>query len=250
MVRLGIVATELTSVGEDSHLDALCEISRSERHVRWFELSLVLLISFGGSFLSSLYLMQTGKAGLTLLFPYRWTRGLIQEIPCLLLLAYVLSRRRRSVRDLGLRWSVRDVAVGLGLTIVSYLAYAIGSFLVYLVHHAFFPPGTSGISAADVTSHLSALTIPFTLINPFFEELIVRAFLMSEVKDLTGSWTLAAALSVALQWSYHLYYGWDGAFSVAFIFLAFSIYYAQTRKATPLVVAHGMLDLWALFWWK
>src|SRR5579872_7172075 len=129
MVRLGIVATELTSVGEDSHLDALCEISRSERHVRWFELSLVLLISFGGSFLSSLYLMQTGKAGLTLLFPYRWTRGLIQEIPCLLLLAYVLSRRRRSVRDLGLRWSVRDVAVGLGLTIVSYLAYAIGSFL-------------------------------------------------------------------------------------------------------------------------
>src|SRR5438045_123443 len=37
------------------------------------------------------------------------------------------------------------------------------------------------------------------LINPFFEELIVRAYLMTEVKFLTGSATLSIAASVGLQ---------------------------------------------------
>jgi len=125
----------------------------------------------------------------------------------------------------------------------------VGGFIIFSVHHAFFPLGTSGVTAADLSTH-SVLAIPFALINPFFEELIVRAYLMTEVKSLTGSWTVATALSVIIQWSYHLYYGWDGSLSIAFTFLVFSIYFARTRKATPLIVAHGLLDLWALAYWR
>ncbi len=249
VVRLGIVSTELKCVSEDAPAGAL-PMTASDKRLRWFELALVLVIAFGGSFLSSLYLMKAGKAALPMVSEFRWARGFVQEIPCLFLLWYVLSRRRRNFRDIGLRWSVRDVGVGLGLTLVSYLAYIVGGFIVYFVHHAFFPPGANGVSAADLSSHSSLLAIPFVLINPFFEELIVRAYLMTEVKALTGSWFLASISSVAIQWSYHLYYGWDGSFSIAFTFLAFSIYFARTQKATPLVVAHGMLDIWALLWWK
>lgn len=241
---------ELTSLGDDVRLEASSPHLSAENRVRWFELSLVLIISFGGSFLSSLYLMKAGKSGLPMLSDFRWARGFVQEIPCLLLLWYVLSRRRRSFREIGLRWSVRDIATGLGLTVVSYVAYIAGSFIVYLVHRAFFPPGTNGISAADMRSHSLTLAVPFAMLNPFFEELIVRAYLMSEVMDLTGSRLLAVVLSVAVQWSYHLYYGWDGSISIAFTFLAFSLYYARTRKATPLVIAHGALDVWAVLWWK
>jgi len=247
---LEIVSTELTSIGEDARVEVLTANSPSEKRVRWFELSLVLVISFGGSFLSSLYLMKAGKAGLSMVSEFRWARGFVQEIPCLLLLGYVLSRRRRSFRDIGLRWSFRDIGIGVGLAIVSYLTYMVGAFIVYMVHRAFFPPGSNGISAADMSSHSLAFALPFALINPFFEELIVRAFLMSEIKDLTGSWILAAISSVTVQGSYHLYYGWDGAFSIAFSFLVFSIYFARTRKATPLVVAHGMLDILAVLWWR
>jgi membrane protease YdiL (CAAX protease family) len=118
------------------------------------------------------------------------------------------------------------------------------------MHRAFFPAGTSGVTAADLSSHSLLLAVPFALINPFFEELIVRAYLMTEVKALTGSWFLASLSSVAIQWSYHLYYGWDVSLSMAFTFLTFSIYFARTQKATPIVVAHGLLDIWALMWWK
>jgi membrane protease YdiL (CAAX protease family) len=80
-------------------------------------------------------------------------------------------------------------------------------------------------------------------LNPFFEELIVRAYLMTEVLDLTGSSTLAVALSVALQFAYHLSYGWAAAISLSFQFLIFALYYAFTRRALPIIVAHSLFDI-------
>ena len=248
MIGLEIVPNELNSTAEDFPVE-LQSVDTSAKSFRWFELVLVLVLAFGGSFLNSLYLMRTGKAGVPAMSGFRWARGFAQEIPCLLLLWYVLSRRRLSFRNIGLRWSVRDVVSGIGLLFVSYVVYMVGGFIIFSVHHAFFPLGTSGVTAADLSTH-SVLAIPFALINPFFEELIVRAYLMTEVKSLTGSWTVATALSVIIQWSYHLYYGWDGSLSIAFTFLVFSIYFARTRKATPLIVAHGLLDLWALAYWR
>jgi membrane protease YdiL (CAAX protease family) len=90
------------------------------------------------------------------------------------------------------------------------------------------------------------LAIPFSLLNPFFEELIVRAYLMTEVMELTGSSTLAVALSVGVQFSYHLYYGWVGAISLSFFFLVFALYYVRSSCALPVIVAHGFVDVYAL----
>ncbi len=87
------------------------------------------------------------------------------------------------------------------------------------------------------------IAIPFVLLNPFFEELIVRAYLMTELKFLTGSWAVAGIVSVLLQASYHLYYGWSRASTLVFLFVVFAIYYARKRKDTPIVVAHGVFDL-------
>jgi membrane protease YdiL (CAAX protease family) len=80
-------------------------------------------------------------------------------------------------------------------------------------------------------------------LNPFFEELIVRAYLMTEVLDLTGSSSLAVALSVAVQFSYHLHYGWVEAISLSFQFLVFALYYALSRRALPVIVAHSLFDI-------
>jgi membrane protease YdiL (CAAX protease family) len=83
-------------------------------------------------------------------------------------------------------------------------------------------------------------------LNAFFEELIVRAYLMMEIKELTGSTVLAVMSSVVVQASYHLYYGWMGALSVAFMFLTLAIYFARSRQALPIVIAHEIFDLYAL----
>jgi len=176
----------------------------------------------------------------------RWTIGIVQEITALLLLGYVLSRRGLSLTNLGFRWAVRDAGIGLLLAGLSYAAYVTGSMLVHLVHYSMCGSLATGPTANDFFAHPSVVMIPFSLLNPFFEELIVRAYLMTEVVQLTGSSALAVFLSVAVQFSYHLYYGWAGAISLAFLFLTLALYYARARRALPVIVAHGFFDIYAL----
>lgn len=214
--------------------------------LRWFELCLVMAITFGGALFSSLDLLQNGQNALAHEQSFRWLYGLLREITCLALLGYVLWRRKLRFRDLGLRWSMRDLGMGVVVAIIAYITYAFGYALVHFVHRAVLTHATGGVTAREMFTHLSVATIVAFLVNPFVEELIVRAYLMTEIGELTGSWTLAAAVSVAVQTSYHLYYGWVTALSLGFQFAVFAIYYARSRRATPIVVAHGIFDMLGL----
>jgi membrane protease YdiL (CAAX protease family) len=84
------------------------------------------------------------------------------------------------------------------------------------------------------------------VISPVFEEMIVRAYLMSETIALTGSSALAILASVLLQTSYHLYQGLPYALSAGIIFLIFSVYYARTQRIVPVILAHLIWDISAL----
>lgn len=95
----------------------------------------------------------------------------------------------------------------------------------------------------DVVGHPTLAIVPLMLINPLFEELIVRAYLMTAVKELTGSSTLAVGLSTFIQFVYHLYYGWVTAIALGVQFLFLSIYFAVFGRATALVVAHEIYDI-------
>jgi membrane protease YdiL (CAAX protease family) len=96
--------------------------------------------------------------------------------------------------------------------------------------------------------------IPFVLLNCFVEEAIVRAYLMTELSELTGSMVLAGVVSVAIQVSYHTYQGWLPATGHIATFAVFSFYYARKRKLLPLYVGHVLIDLFAvaylLFRWR
>ncbi len=95
---------------------------------------------------------------------------------------------------------------------------------------------------------ISIATLLFVCLNPFFEELIVRAYVITEVKQLTGSAAKAVLLSTALQTSYHLYPGAPMAFSIGAAFLVVSIYYSKTGRITPVILAHLYFDLGTTLW--
>jgi Type II CAAX prenyl endopeptidase Rce1-like len=215
--------------------------------LRWFELALVLLVAFGDLFLNHFNFL----GGFVNAFARGrgfssgniwWTIMLLREIPGLLLLAFVLRRQNLRIRDLGLRWSTRDLATGGLVAAVSYGACELGYFILSAMQRLLFGTMAHRPNELGLFGHTTVMMAVFSLVNPFFEELIVRAYLMTEVKALTGSWTLAALLSTAVQTSYHLYYGWTMALALGCQFLVFSIYYARFRKATPLVFAHGVFD--------
>jgi len=240
------MSDELVITPEALPVEAALACVADSKRSRWFEVSLVLLAAFGGYILNSLFILNKAQVQSSVGESARWMMGLLQEVTALLLLGYVLSRRGMRIRDLGLRWSIRDVGYGLLVAVASYWAHGVGHSFIRSIHDALFGGAQSGATAQQVFGHPSLMALPLILLNPFFEELIVRAYLMTEIKDLTGSWTLSIAISTVVQFSYHLYYGWMGAISLSFQFLVFAIYYAATRKATPIVVAHGIFDLLAL----
>jgi membrane protease YdiL (CAAX protease family) len=225
--------------------EPVVEIAPGNPRMRWFELSLVILVAFGQYILASVFMLN-GKQ-----YPNEGNLfasqmiALVNEAACLMLLGYVLWRRKLRFRDIGLRWSNRDFNQGLVVLFLSYLAYYVGYLMIQAIAHTVSPASTAGQTFH--WGHFGFYSLPFILLNPFFEELIVRAYLMTEIRALTGSSTLAVIVSVAVQTSYHLYYGWKGALSLAFQFLVFSLYYAHARRITPVILAHEVFDLMILF---
>jgi len=214
------------------------------RDQRWFELVLVLFIAFGSSFINSLFIMVQGPGTMASQQATRMASGILHEIICLALLGYILFRRGKKIRDLGLNWSILQVFTGLGLAVVAYIVYTLVGYLIYTIQRHLAIP-ESFHTPLQIFGHATWMMLLYSCINPFFEELIVRAYLMTELRELTGSWTIAVTASALIQASYHLYYGWSTATAIFFQFLVFSIYFARSRKATPLITAHAIFDLWS-----
>jgi membrane protease YdiL (CAAX protease family) len=216
---------------------------------RWLELCLLMLIAFGGWLLNSVYFHRHGNNIFPLLPNELRCFGIFQEVAALALLGYMLSRRNIRWRDLGLRWSIHDLLSGFLIALLSYSAYWSCYHLLLTIHNAFLPSAPFTREPNIPYGWPPVMLILFYLLNPFFEELIVRAYLMTEVKALTGSWTLAAGLSTLFQASYHIHYGWPVTISLGIQFLVFSVYYARKQRATPLIVAHGIFDIsWWFLW--
>lgn len=215
-------------------------------NLRWFELGLVLLLAFGSSLAASIHVLTHGPAQWPPFTNERWIVSAIHEISCIGLLGYVLHRRGLRIRDLGMNWSRQNMIVGVCLFAGASVSYSLGSWLIQMGQYMLTGSYVTPVSAAQIFGHPTILAFLFTFLNPFFEELIVRAYLMSEVNKLTGSMALAMLVSVLLQSSYHLYYGWTGAASTAFLFVVFALYYARTRNATPIIVAHFLFDILAI----
>jgi membrane protease YdiL (CAAX protease family) len=240
------MVASLTSLPESSTA-IQPEISKEEKRRRWFEVFLVLAMSLGIILLNSFYLLKNVPTAAFKMSSLRSLYGFTHESLSLLLLAYVLSRRKLRLRDLGLQWSTRDVVPSIVVTVLSGLSYIGGALLIQALHYEVYGMISRGPKASQFFSNPSIWALPFVLLNPFFEELIVRAYVMTEIKELTGSTMMAIVFSVLLQASYHLYYGWVGALSIAFLFMVFAIYYSRSRRAVPIIVAHAAFDLYGLF---
>ena len=75
------------------------------------------------------------------------------------------------------------------------------------------------------------LAYSYAFVSPIFEEMIVRAFFMTEIFTLTQSSRLAILVSVLLQTSYHFYHGIPYALSAGVMFVILSIF-THARGAT------------------
>jgi membrane protease YdiL (CAAX protease family) len=226
----------------------------TEKRMRLFEVGLLCTIAFGTSFYISIYSLFDGSFESTASPPYYWGAQILRESVCLALLWYVLTRRGKSFIDLGFGWSWKDFGWSIVLFIAGFETYR----LIYL---AIQNTGLTTVTLHETSNSVGYLlfgrgiflsTFIFQMVNPFCEELIARAYLMTEVKNLTKSIVWAVAISTIFQASYHLYQGVPAAVSHVGEFLIFSIFYAKTNRITPVILAHLYTDVSAtlFYWWQ
>lgn len=218
------------------------------RRVCIFELCLVLFVAFAGSIAYSFQVL-VGRATIpsepVISGAAELVYSMLENTAALGLLCYVLDRSSKGFRDLGLRWTSRDVAVALPLALGAGLA---DRLLLPITLWGAEMVGGHRPQVDDIGNHLIGLSISMAavfhrILNGFFEELIVRGYLMTEVRRFTGSVLLAIVCSVAVQVSYHFYQGGPHALAHAGPFLAFACYYAKTNRLLPPVLAHIAIDL-------
>ncbi len=219
---------------------------RSPRVLRLAEFLLVLSVAFSGPVLFSLFTVFRGslKYG-----PQFLTLGvvntIVSEIIAIGVLGYVLFRRGLSVRHLGFEFAWKDIPRSVLILGLSWL----GLGVVYFASDPGSYLGTGRLPKLPEDKHallqagVTIWTVTLVLINPFCEELIVRAYTMSEIEYLTGSGALAIAGSVALQVTYHLYQGVLTALALGVPFLVFSLFYRRTGRITPVILAHLYWDV-------
>lgn len=217
---------------------------------RWVELMLVLFLALAWPLLGSTYVALYGSDRIAQASKnLSYIAGFLQELGALLVLFYILRISGRTMRTLGLRLTARSFATGLLLTVGIAATYYLSYFVVQLIHRALLGTYVQPISNAWMfTGARLATVLPFLIINPFFEEIIFRGYVITELSGLTGSTLLAGLASVVIQTSYHAYQGWLSATALFLTFSLLTVYYIRTRRLLPVIVAHALADSWIVFY--
>ena len=213
-----------------------------------------LLILAVASWSSLSYLAYYGLQGMewmpiSILRNWSGLRSVIDMVIGLAVLAYVLQQSGRSWRDIGLTWSSRAAVLALPVLLLDQLISRIQAPAIYwlgrtLESVAWRPPNIGFMLHGDTTEILEVAEV---LLVGFYEELIVRAYLMTEIIALTRSAWLAVVVSVVVQSSYHFYQGVPLALSHVLLFTVYALFYVRTRMVLPLALAHSLADINAVW---
>lgn len=170
----------------------------------------------------------------------------VYEILLLLLVWHVLRLNGETLADVTEPFRGKDIFRGIGLMFWSCLSYyACATLLLKL---------SGGVSDAEKTrKSLEVFHAPFSvfyllgaIINPFGEEVLVRGFLQTRLRQAGHGALVVVLISTALQTSYHLYQGLIPCLALAPGFLVFAAYYQTHRRLWPVVIAHLIMDVMAM----
>ncbi|MBZ5521605.1 MAG: CPBP family intramembrane metalloprotease [Acidobacteriia bacterium] len=210
---------------------------------RWEDLSLVVLIAVVPLFLSAAFSLFYPAQRATQARLWGGTASLIRAFSSVVLILYVLNRRGQNLASIGFKPRWLDLAHGVGLTLGGLFLSTV--FAVIVWKSSFYTDPFWGMRDARTifAGETSVMFFLTALFSSVFEETVVRAFVMTDLMSLSCPVWLAAAASVVLQTSYHLYYGVGGALVTSGVFIVFACYFAVSRRLAPLIVAHLAFDI-------
>jgi membrane protease YdiL (CAAX protease family) len=221
----------------------------NERRLLYLELILICSLGAGGGLLKVAFDTFNpslsagtygGGAGIL-----NWAYKLINNISVICLVWYVLLRRSKSFSDLGFSFLGKDIWLSIVLWLAGCLIYGCIFGALNSMGFAITTYANTWESTGNYLYHsgISIVTWLAIIVNPFFEEIVLRAYLMTMVKQLTNSTVIAISASAVIEAIPHLYQGVPSMISLFGLFLFYSIYYAKTNRIFPLILAHLYSDV-------
>ncbi|CAN7433226.1 CPBP family intramembrane glutamic endopeptidase [Paenibacillus sp. LjRoot56] len=211
---------------------------RSEAKIRTLALVAVFLISIFPLVVNSLYLFLTDKVSENS-SDLQFISSIIWEIVSLGVLYLVLKKQGRDYTDIGFEFRKTDILHGIFLFF--------GIYILYVIALAISPNfGQTPKNIDFLKTNVSIFYLLFIIINPFFEELIVRAYAITEAKYLLKNEEISVLISTVIQTSYHLYQGLIPALYAGLMFFVFSIYFVKSRRIVPVILVHLFFDFIAM----
>lgn len=212
------------------------EISMQKR-IRLIELALILSVSFLPFFLRNLFI-HLSLYSIDTSINVRFFIDGITKITYVALLIYILFRQGKSIKDIGFSFSWRDIFRAILIFIIIIIFLSFYSLLFKLIIGK--PPL---VPQLDIfVGKISIIYFLAMIINPFFEELILRAYLMCEIEFFSNK-IIAIIVSVFIQTSGHLYEGFYSMGGLSLTFIIFSIYFAKYKRIMPIIMAHAIMDI-------
>jgi len=225
-----------------------------------------MALCFGWLIVRSIYIVVSDWHVPNLQHPSlgRFVRSSVEEVALLALAVYVLHRQGRTMVDLGFSSTtaagaisvmprVSDLFPAVYLTFgaiaaryVFWYGFVIVTWLSGIhLHSQAMNVGFAHVARSDILIRSAAALV--VVVNAIYEESLVRAYLMTEVVYFTRKPWLALFVSVIVQSSYHLYQGVLPAFSDLALFFVFAFFYMRTGRIWPVIFAHMLLDVIAMF---
>ncbi len=153
----------------------------------------------------------------------------------------ILRRRGWSLGSATVRGARLDVPRGLGLFAASHVAYV----MLYWTAVAVMPRFREVAGAIQIGGTPSLwMVLLVSLVNPIAEEFLYLGFIANVVKSNGVMFAIAAGTLARI--AIHVYQGPIGVVGAAATGVVFGVYYVQTGRLWPVIIAHGVADVLAL----
>ncbi len=251
--RLARAYARLNLTRDDDALD----LSRRDRVLMRWEIVAVFAVSLGASGVSafvsligsltahhslssqSVTLNGSQAPGRPLLDLFLQLVGLAAGVAPVILAFYLLARsgdrdrigvdRTQPWRDLGRGAGLAAFIGGSGLGLY-FIAFKLGIALNVVAENE-----------PNVWWRYPVLLLS-ALENGMLEEVLVTGYLLTRLRQLGVRPAAAVAISATLRGSYHLYQGFGGFAGNAVMGIIFGTLFLRWRRATPMIIAHTLID--------
>jgi membrane protease YdiL (CAAX protease family) len=203
------------------------------------EFLIVVVWAFGQAIFSSI--LSIGGSRVVAYTNEALVSLLIVELMQFAFLVWFLRVRGWTFAKLGLTFTVRGTALGVGLVVATYALFIVAQLIV--IHllpidmnsaAAFYPR-----AAKDLDMQLVFIT---SMMNGVYEELFVAGYVITALSAVRGPLT-AINVSTGIRVLCHLYQGPIGIISMVPMGILYGLVYVRTRQLWPLIVAHVVIDV-------